>query len=301
MKNIVIGLGKMGLNLVKNLNRNNEYVYGYDIDLKRVNGYTNDNFVLVEKLEHLFEAEKQHLVMLLLPSGAVTNQMISSLVDYLAAGDIVIDFSNSYFKTSQQNAKVLEKNGIKYMDCGLSGGMFGALNGACMMLGNSTDEDIKIHKLLRKLCVTDGFEFYEKVGSGHYLKMVHNGIEYGMMQSIAEGLQLLSSQNNYSYNLATVTKNWAHGSIISSSLMNNIFQELNKDVSLKEFSEKVYASGEANWMVKEAIDSSVPVPVIYQALNERNSTHIQDKLGHRALSAMRYNFGGHNESEAIHH
>ncbi|MBS4456621.1 NADP-dependent phosphogluconate dehydrogenase [Tuanshanicoccus lijuaniae] len=301
MKNIVIGLGKMGLNLVKNLNRNNEYVYGYDIDLKRVNGYTDDNFVLVEKFEHLFEAEKQHLVMLLLPSGAVTNQMISSLVNYLAAGDIVIDFSNSYFKTSQQNAKVLEKNGIKYMDCGLSGGMSGALNGACMMLGNSTDEDIKIHKLLRKLCVTDGFEFYEKVGSGHYLKMVHNGIEYGMMQSIAEGLQLLSSQNNYSYNLATVTKNWAHGSIISSSLMNNIFQELNKDVSLKEFSEKVYASGEANWMVKEAIDSSVPVPVIYQALNERNSTHIQDKLGHRALSAMRYNFGGHNESEAIHH
>lgn len=221
---------------------------------------------------------------------------MSDLSNILQEGDRLVDFSNSNFKDSIRQAELLADKGIQYFDCGLSGGVEGARHGACMMLGGLEYADKDLLALLESICVPSGFQAYQGVGSGHYLKMVHNGIEYGMMQSIAEGLELLKEQGHFDYDLSAVTKNWEHGSIIESALLSNIHEELVRDVQLSDFNHKVHASGEAKWMVEEALEEEVAVPTIALSLMKRNASLRELSYSNQVLSAMRYNFGGHTNA-----
>lgn len=295
MQITIIGLGKMGLSLAKQLNEQGKEVNGFDINPKITDFYSNNRLKYLENIEELANIKTQNIVFLVLPSGKPTQKTVNELATLLKKDDIIIDFSNSFYKDSIDNHKKLIEKNIKYYDCGLSGGVAGALNGACMMLGGPKDTDSKLLNLLESLCVPKGFNFYPQPGSGHYLKMVHNGIEYGMMQSIAEGLDLLNEQNQFDFNLSEVTSNWNYGSIIESSLLSNIQEELSNDIKLSQFNNKVHASGEAKWMVGEALQEEVPTPVISLSLMKRNASLSDLSFSNQVLSAMRYNFGGHKE------
>ena len=162
-------------------------------------------------------------------------------------------------------------------------------------MGGPKEPNGAVLALLESLCVADGFNYYPQPGSGHYLKMVHNGIEYGMMQAIAEGFELLNDQSKFDFDLSKVATNWSNGSIIESALMTNIEEELTKDQQLTQYTNKVHASGEAKWMVGEALEEEVPVPVISLSLMKRNASLSDVAFSNQVLSAMRFNFGGHKE------
>lgn len=296
MEITIIGLGKMGLSLAKQLNKQGQTINGFDKNPLITEVYSNERLNYLTSIQELSVVQDvKNLVFLVLPSGEPTKTTIKELSEILKKDDMIIDFSNSFYKDSIKNFDALQKLGIKYYDCGLSGGVDGALYGACMMLGGPADTDKTLLSLLESLCVPNGFDFYPQPGSGHYLKMVHNGIEYGMMQAIAEGLELLNEQGRYDFDLSQVTRNWSYGSIIESALLSNIHEELTEDVDLKQFNSKVHASGEAKWMVSEALQEEVPTPVISLSLMKRNASIQDNSFASQVISAMRYNFGGHKE------
>lgn len=295
MKITIIGLGKMGLSLAKQLLDQHYNINGYDINTEVRNEIEHTNFTFLKSIDDLSQSTDQKLVLLLLPAGEITHSTLQKLTNLLKPNDILIDFSNSNFKDSIREGQALAKYDIVYHDCGLSGGVTGARNGACMMLGNVEHANEETIRILKGLCVPGGFQAYEGLGSGHYLKMVHNGIEYGMMQAIAEGLELLNEQSHYHFDLSNVTSNWSEGSIIESALLDNIHEELTLDTKLQQFSQKVASSGEAKWMVMEALEEEVPVPVTAMSLMKRNASLREASFSNQAISAMRYNFGGHRE------
>lgn len=295
MKITVIGLGKMGLALAKQLMKQGQHINGFDLNPLIVDQLETDKCQLLPDLSVLADNADKNVVFSLLPSGEATKSTMKALKDILKQNDMVIDFSNSFYKDSLANFDLFKANGIKYYDCGISGGVEGALHGACMMVGGPDPLDQQVDDVLASLCVDGGYRFYPEPGSGHYLKMVHNGIEYGMMQSIAEGLHLLKAQSHYKFNLDEVVGNWSKGSIIESALLDNIYDELNRDALLGNFHHKVAASGEAKWMVNEALAEEVPTPVIALSLMNRNASLHEVSFSNQVISAMRYRFGGHKE------
>jgi len=295
MQITVVGLGKMGLNLTKQMLDKGHQVNGFDINEHVREDFGHPNLTYLDNLSELNGQSSQNLVLLLLPAGPITQGTIQELATILKTGDIIVDFANAQYQVSIDAANQLAKQGIDYHDCGLSGGVHGARYGACMMLGGKETASQDLLTLLASLCVDHGFQAYEGVGSGHYLKMVHNGIEYGMMQALAEGLELLNEQSHYRYDLAEVTGNWEFGSIIESALLSNIHAELMKDKKLSNFSNQVAASGEAKWMIQEALEEEVAVPTIALSLMKRNASLKALSFSNQALSAMRFNFGGHKE------
>lgn len=295
MKLTVIGLGKMGLSLTKQLVNKEHNINGFDVNPLIASNYRHANLTYLPSLEAISEERQQNVILLLLPAGDPTDSTLIELSRILKKDDVVIDFSNSYYKDSIRRFHFLREFGLHYYDCGLSGGVDGALTGACMMLAGDPRIDKALLAVLESLCVEGGFNFYPQPGSGHYLKMVHNGIEYGMMQSIAEGLELLQEQSQFDFDLSEVTSNWSKGSIIESALLDNIHDELLKDNYLELYSNKVAASGEAKWMVGEALAEEVPTPVISLSLMKRNASLREKSFSNQVLSAMRYNFGGHKE------
>lgn len=295
MEITIIGLGKMGLSLAKQLLDQNYKLNGFDINAEVKNEIGDPNFTFLENIDDLSQISVQKLVLLLLPAGEITQGTLRKMTNLLNPNDILVDFSNSNFKDSIREGKELAKYDIIYHDCGLSGGVTGARNGACMMLGNVENANEETIRILQGLCVPGGFQAYEGLGSGHYLKMVHNGIEYGMMQAIAEGLELLNEQSHYDFDLSNVTSNWSEGSIIESALLDNINEELTIDSKLQQFSQKIASSGEAKWMIMEALEEEVPVPVTAMSLMKRNASLREESFSNQAISAMRYNFGGHRE------
>lgn len=295
MQITIIGLGKMGLSLAKQLNKQGKSLNGFDLNPAIISEYSHEGLTYLSTLDEIAQNEEKNVVFLVLPAGEPTKATLAQLSVLLKKEDIVIDFSNSFYKDSLVHYEELAAYGIQYYDCGLSGGIEGALKGACMMLGGPSETDPALLTLLESLCVAGGFNFYPQPGSGHYLKMVHNGIEYGMMQSIAEGLELLHGQSKFDFDLSAVTNNWSYGSIIESALLTNIHEELTRDNQLAQFTNKVHASGEAKWMVGEALQEEVPAPVIALSLMKRNASLADVSFSNQVLSAMRYNFGGHKE------
>ncbi|MFE0441057.1 NADP-dependent phosphogluconate dehydrogenase [Aerococcus sp. NPDC058936] len=295
MKITVIGLGKMGLALAKQLMKQGQHINGFDLNPLIVDQLDTDKCQLLPDLAVLADNADKNVVFSLLPSGEPTKSTMQNLKDILHPNDIVIDFSNSFYKDSLDNYALFKEQGILYYDCGISGGVEGALSGACMMVGGLGPLDKQVNNILESLCVPGGYRFYPEPGSGHYLKMVHNGIEYGMMQAIAEGLHLLNAQSHFAFKLDDVVGNWSRGSIIESALLDNIYDELNQDALLGNFQHKVAASGEAKWMVNEALSEEVPTPVIALSLMNRNASLHEVSFSNQVISAMRYRFGGHKE------
>lgn len=297
MKFGMIGLGKMGMNLVKNAVDHEIEVVAYDLNPKAVEEAKDysDKITAVSTIENLLtELPASKIVWLMLPAGTPTNSTIEMLSEKLLAGDILIDGGNSNYKDNLEQNKLLTEKGIKFFDVGTSGGMAGARQGGNFMIGGDDEKSWTIiEPIFKAISMEDGYLYTGKLGSGHYLKMIHNGIEYGMMQAIAEGFEILE-ESPFAYDYEAVAKLWNHGSVIRSWLMELAQEQFSKDPKLDQIIGHVQSSGEGKWTVEESLDLGVPAPVIALSLMMRQRSLQEDTMTGKVVAALRNGFGGHD-------
>lgn len=294
MKIGVVGLGKMGSNIAHNLLDNHVEVVGYDINDEVRKSVADQGIDVAHSLDALFQSlPERKIIWLMLPCGKATEDSIQGLKEFMQADDILIDAGNSNFHDSIRHAQELKEIGIHFLDVGTSGGVSGARNGACLMVGGNPEAVAFLEPVFKAIAQEDGYLHTGEAGSGHFLKMVHNGIEYGMMEAIAEGFHVLH-ESNFDYNLEAVAKNWNHGSVIRSWLMELAEQQFGAHADLADIKGVVDASGEAKWTVESALDFEVPVPVIALSLMVRNASKQDDNFACKVLSVLRNGFGGHS-------
>ena len=301
MKIAMIGLGKMGGNMVRRLRRGGVEVVGYATtpearaELAEETGMINAPSIVgaVKKLD------APRIVWVMVPSGKPTEKVIKELERRLSPGDLVVDGGNSNYKDSQRRGAMLAQSGIGFVDAGTSGGVWGLANGYCMMVGGEKQHVRVVEPLLKVLAPAPdrGWAHVGPVGAGHFVKMIHNGIEYGMMQALAEGMALLRSKKEFSINLAQVSEMWRHGSVVQSWLLDLTAAALKDDQRLETVAPIVADSGEGRWTVMEAIDQGVAAPVITLALHMRFASQDQAGYTQRLLAVMRKAFGGHSVQE----
>lgn len=289
----MIGLGKMGYNLVLNLMDHGHEVVATDVNKEQVEKITNDGATGVESIKELVSGlNTPRVVWMMVPAGSITESVLSELKDVLEPGDIVIDGGNSNYKDTLKRAEDLKEKGIHFVDVGTSGGTEGARHGACTMIGCEPEVFEIIEPIFKDLSVENGYLYTGKVGSGHFLKMVHNGIEYGMMQAIAEGFEVLE-KSQFDYDYEAVAKMWNHGSVVRSWLMELTQNAFSKDPKLEGIKGVMHASGEGKWTVEAALDLQVPAPVIALSLMMRNRSLEDDTFTGKVVAALRNEFGGH--------
>ena len=298
MKIAMLGLGKMGGNMAARLVRKGVSVVGYDNNQTIVKELSEKEKVIASSSveDALSKLDKQKIVWMMLPAGEITKKQIADLIPLLNKGDIIIDGGNSNFKQSVKMGSMLEEYDIGFMDCGTSGGVWGLENGYCLMVGASHEVAKAVEPALKALAPTPqtGWLHVGPVGSGHFTKMIHNGIEYGMMESFAEGLELLKGRKEYDIDIGKVTELWRHGSVVRSWLLDLTAEALKGDPELDEIAPFVADSGEGRWTAVEAIEQGIPAPVLTQALQVRFRSQEKSKgYGYKILSIMRYAFGGH--------
>jgi len=299
MKLAMIGLGKMGGNMTARLIRNGISVVGFDNNQSVVNDLAQkENMIPSTSVEDaLSKLDEQKIVWLMLPAGEVTEKQIQDLIPLLNDGDIIVDGGNSNYKHSIKMGKMLEEHNIGFMDCGTSGGVWGLENGYCLMVGATEQVAKAVEPALRALAVTpqNGWLHVGPVGSGHFSKMIHNGIEYGMMESLAEGLELLKGKEEFGIDIAKVTELWRHGSVVRSWLLDLTAEALQGDQNMDTIAPFVADSGEGRWTVVESIEQGIPAPVLTLALQVRfrSQERNQKGYGYKLLSIMRNAFGGH--------
>ena len=297
MRLAMIGLGKMGGNMVRRLRRGGIEVVGYDRATDVVAQLVREEGMLAASsvADAVGQLSGPRVVWLMLPSGAPTEQQIRALAPMLAKGDVIVDGGNSNYHDSQRHGAWLAEQGIGFMDSGTSGGVWGLANGYCLMVG-ATPEVAKIMTpILQVLAPAKdrGWAHVGPVGSGHFTKMIHNGIEYGMMQSFAEGLELLRGKKEFGLDLAQITELWRHSSVVRSWLLDLTAEALKHDQKLDGIAPFVPDSGEGRWTVVEAIEQGVAAPVLTLALQMRFTSQDETGYGYRLLSTMRNAFGGH--------
>ncbi|WP_079528915.1 phosphogluconate dehydrogenase (NAD(+)-dependent, decarboxylating) [Halobacillus hunanensis] len=293
MKIGMVGLGKMGLNLTLNLLDHEHEVVGYDTDLTVQDSVSHEKFSYQDSLAKLVhELPTPRVIWMMVPAGKITGSVIDELSNHLDAGDMLIDGGNSNYKETLEHAETLEEKGIYLFDCGTSGGTDGARNGACTMVGGHPDKFKHIEPLFEAVSIENGYLYTGKAGSGHFLKMIHNGIEYGMMQSIAEGFDILN-KSEFDYDYEKVAKVWNHGSVIRSWLMELTEQAFSKDANLDEIKGVMNSSGEGKWTVETALDHQVAAPVIALSLMMRYRSLEDDTFTGKVVAALRNEFGGH--------
>ena len=298
MKIAMLGLGKMGGNMAARLVRKGVSVVGYDNNQTIVKELSEKEKVIASSSveDALSKLDKQKIVWMMLPAGEITKKQIADLIPLLNKGDIIIDGGNSNFKQSVKMGSMLEEYDIGFMDCGTSGGVWGLENGYCLMVGASHEVAKAVEPALKALAPTSqtGWLHVGPVGSGHFTKMIHNGIEYGMMESFAEGLELLKGRKEYDIDIGKVTELWRHGSVVRSWLLDLTAEALKGDPELDEIAPFVADSGEGRWTAVEAIEQGIPAPVLTQALQVRFRSQGKSKgYGYKILSIMRNAFGGH--------
>ncbi|QFP80100.1 phosphogluconate dehydrogenase (NAD(+)-dependent, decarboxylating) [Latilactobacillus graminis] len=294
MKLAMIGLGKMGINLVANLRRNGHEVVAFDLNEIAVQEATRLGALPASNIDDvLSQLPHPSIVWSMLPAGKPTQATIETLATKLAADDIVIDGGNSFYEDSKQHSSLLATKGIHFFDVGTSGGMRGAnANGNFMIGGDSREVFKQIEPIFKDIAQEDGYLYTGKAGSGHYLKMVHNGIEYGMMQSIAEGFDVLS-HGEFEYDNEAVAKVWRNGSVIRSWLMELAEAAFAKDPKLESLKGVMHSSGEGKWTLEEALKLQVPTPVIGLSLMMRYRSLEDDTFTGKVVAALRNEFGGH--------
>ncbi|AGI27159.1 6-phosphogluconate dehydrogenase, decarboxylating [Candidatus Portiera aleyrodidarum] len=304
----IIGLGKMGGNISIRLLKNKYTCYVFDKNITNIKQIEKKGGIGVKSLKDLvLSLSNPRTIWLMLPAGEITEKIILKIINYMEKGDTIIDGSNGYFKKDIQRSEKLVIRGINYIDVGVSGGIWGLKRGFCMMIGGNKKMFEKKHKIF---CILSSeknkcYMYCGKIGSGHFVKMIHNGIEYGMMQSYAEGFDIMNNINKkhvlykhrYQLNLYYISEIWRRGSVIESWLLDLISISLAKDVNLKEFSGKVKDSGEVRWIVKTALEESIPVEVLTTSLYVRFKSRMNNRYGEKLLSAMRKQFGGHVEEK----
>lgn len=289
----LIGLGKMGYNLALNFRRNGHSVIAYDTSKSTMDKIQAEGITTAMSVSELAKAlPGRKVIWIMVPAGNTVDIIINNLNDYLHKDDILIDGGNSFFKDTQRRGRDLEKIGIRFLDCGTSGGVSGALHGACTMIGGPQDAYQYCQPLFTSMSVENGSLYCGKSGSGHFVKMVHNGIEYGMMQAIAEGFEVMNKFNP-DFDLASIAKVWNHGSVVRSWLMELSQHALEKDKNLGSIKGVAHSSGEGKWTVETALEMGVPVPVITMALLMRYRTQTEDTFSGKLVAALRNEFGGH--------
>ena len=298
MKLAMIGLGKMGGNMARRLRRGGIEVIGFDRAAAVVAQLANEDGMIAASSvdDAVSKLTTPRIVWLMLPSGDATEHQIRALAPILGKGDIIIDGGNSNYHDSQRRGKWLADLGIGFMDAGTSGGVWGLENGYCLMVGCSDEVANIMRPFLQVLAPSagHGWAHVGPIGSGHFTKMIHNGIEYGMMQSLAEGLELLRGKQEFALDLAQISELWRHGSVVRSWLLDLTAEALQADQTLQNVAPYVPDSGEGRWTVIESIDQGVAAPVLTLALQMRFNSQNETGYGYRLLSSMRNAFGGHD-------
>ncbi len=299
MKLAMIGLGKMGANMVRRLLADGHEIVAYDVDKQNAQSLADelDNITAVDSLDDLIQAlSPARVIWLMVPHQFVDDSIDALLAAGMTAGDLLVDGGNSNFNLSKQRAARLKEQAIHFVDCGTSGGVWGLENGYSMMVGG-TDEAIEmLRPALESLAPAKdkGWGHVGPAGAGHYVKMVHNGIEYGMMQAFAEGFELLDAKKEMELDLQQVSEIWQHGSVVRSWLLDLMADAFKNDAGLSSLSDYVDDSGEGRWTVQDSIELGVPTPVLTLALQMRFRSRQDPSFAGKVLNAMRAGFGGHS-------
>ncbi|HWF94126.1 MAG TPA: decarboxylating 6-phosphogluconate dehydrogenase [Xanthobacteraceae bacterium] len=318
----VIGLGRMGANIVRRLQRGGHACVAYDMDAATVARLAAEGMATTGDLsDFVTQLAAPRVVWVMVPAGAPTEETVAKLGLVLQADDVVIDGGNTFYQDDIRRAAALRPKGIHYLDVGTSGGVFGLECGFCLMIGGDRVVAQRLDPIFATLAPGDdgvertpgrtgrdgraerGYAYCGPPGAGHFVKMIHNGIEYGMMQAYAEGLDILRSaskaslppERRYNLDLADITEVWRHGSVVSSWLLDLTAAALAENETLSNFSGVVQDSGEGRWTVNAAIEEAVPAEVITAALYARFRSRQEHTFAERVLSAMRFKFGGHVE------
>jgi 6-phosphogluconate dehydrogenase len=291
----MIGLGRMGFNMSQRLLKGGHRVVGYDrnpaLAAQLRDQHAGGAATSIEDL--LRQLTPPRAVWLMIPAGAPTHQQISELAGLLAPGDVVVDGGNSFYQDSLAHAALLKERGIRFLDVGVSGGVWGLKEGYCLMAGGAPETFAMLDPIFKTLAPPEGYRLVGPVGAGHFAKMVHNGIEYGMMEAYAEGFELMRAKSEFDYNLREVADLWNHGGVVRSWLLELAADAFQKDPELESIKGYVPDSGEGRWTAREAIDLAVPAPVITLALQIRFLSRQEDSFGAKVLASLRQQFGGH--------
>jgi len=294
----MIGLGRMGGNMARRLRRGGIEVVGYNRDPTATRELADEcGLMPADSAEHLVsQLEQPRLVWLMLPAGEVTETYVEQVKDLLGEGDILVDGANSYFKDSMRRGQELAELAIHFVDAGVSGGIWGLENGYALMVGGPQEALSQLKPVLEVLAPAPdrGWLHAGPVGSGHFVKMVHNGIEYGMMQAYAEGFALMQARSDFGLDLAEIAETWRHGSVVRSWLLDLTAQFLDEDQELANIEAFVADSGEGRWTAIEAIEQGIPTPVMSTALMMRFASQGKQDYAAKLLAMMRKGFGGHS-------
>src|SRR6202161_4839419 len=321
----IIGLGRMGGNISRRLMKAGHHCVVFDANAKPREALAKEGTTAAGSLAEMVKMirDKPRAVWVMLPAGKITEETVERLSGLLEADDIIIDGGNSFYKDDVRRAKKLAEKGISYIDCGTSGGVWGIERGYCMMIGGAKQAVDHLDPIFSALApglgdiprtparqkgdtrAERGYIHAGPSGAGHFVKMVHNGIEYGLMQAYAEGFDILRNKDSsdlpederFALNLADIAEVWRRGSVISSWLLDLSAAALAKDPQLKSFSGYVQDSGEGRWPVEAAIEEAVPADVLSSALYARFRSRQEHTFGEKMLSAMRFGFGGHVEGQ----
>jgi 6-phosphogluconate dehydrogenase len=289
----LVGLGKMGLPLALSMKDNGHRVSVLSRSSEKAEAASKEGLIGTSEPESFTGSFKgRKLIWLMVPAGDPVDQMIEQLFPLLTKEDILVDGGNSHYRDSTRRAAKLSGSGIEFVDIGISGGPGGARSGACMMVGSGKETYEYLFPLLKDLCVDNGCMHVGPTGSGHFVKMVHNGIEYGMLQAIAEGFELMDS-SPYDLDYSALAKLWNNGSVIRSWLIELTAQLFEKDPHLDQLKGVIGSSGTGLWTVEEALSRQVPVPAISQALFTRYRSEQENPFSARLIAGLRREFGGH--------
>src|SRR5579871_874669 len=292
----MIGLGKMGGFMTERLVRGGHRVVGFDRDAAAVQRVVEKGAAGVDSLDKMIaQLKAPRAIWLMVPAGAPVDQTIDLLTPHLSEGDVIIDGGNSYYRDSMRRAEALAKKKLNFVDCGTSGGVWGITEGYSMMIGGDADVVNRLSPIFQTLAPgpEKGWGRVGPAGAGHYVKMVHNGIEYGMMQAYAEGLDIFKHKKEFNLDLLQITKIWQFGSVVRSWLLDLTVAALEKNPTLDGIGAYVTDSGEGRWTAIEGIEMGVPTPVLTGALDARFRSQDPEPFANKILAMMRHGFGGH--------
>ncbi len=288
-----IGLGRMGANMVRRLLRDGHQVVAYNRSPEKTREIATEGAEGAFSIQELVDKlERPRAVWIMVPAGDPTEHQIDELLALLEPGDTIVDGGNSDFHESARRHEKVAAKSIHFVDAGVSGGIWGLKVGYCLMVGGEPDPVARLEPIFRSLAPPDGYLHVGGPGSGHYVKMVHNGIEYGLMEAYAEGFEILHA-SDYHLDLAAIARLWGQGSVVRSWLLELLADALQPDQDLPHLQGWVADSGEGRWTVQEAIDHDVPAPVITLSLIQRFRSRQDESYGAKVLAALRNEFGGH--------
>ena len=295
MKLAMIGLGRMGMNMARRLLAGNHEVVAYNRTAEKTNQLVKEDAVGAYSLQEVTEKlSPPRIAWLMLPAGQLVDDHINQLKVLFSSGDIIIDGGNTYYKDDIRRSKILEEKGIQFIDAGVSGGIWGLKVGYCLMIGGDKDTFHYLEPVFETLAPEDGYLHCGAIGSGHFVKMVHNGIEYGMMQAYGEGFEILEASEYGDYfNYAEIAHLWNQGSVVRSWLLELAEDAFKKDAKLSDIQGYVEDSGEGRWTVQQAMETGVPAEVITLSLLRRFRSRQNNTFTDRVLAALRREFGGH--------